>query len=168
MSKEYVPHSTWQYLEFVDEVEAALRRLALNESTLLLGDFVHMELFEQRKRPTKSDSITDCGVKDHQTKEDDILDRWREYYKDFLNTGAETPTDTQTICFGEESGLTEAKVTQAVRSLAERCGEIRPAMSRGRIHWLTCVCQVELSSDKTPRDWKMCVINPIQKKDDKK
>ena len=35
----YASNSTSQYLEFVDEVEAALQRVAFNESTLLLGAF---------------------------------------------------------------------------------------------------------------------------------
>ena len=77
-----------------------------------------------------------------------------------MNPVAETPTDTQTIHFGEQSNLTEAEVTQAVRSLkagkATGCDDIRPEMLKdmdlGGILWQACVCQVSWSLGKTPRD----------------
>ncbi|CAK8673670.1 unnamed protein product [Clavelina lepadiformis] len=47
-------------------------------------------------------SSTANSVKNQQgglTKKYDILGGWREYFKDPLNSVAETPTDTQTIFF---------------------------------------------------------------------
>ena len=88
------------------------------------------------------------------------------YFKDLLNPVAETSTNTQTICFGEENNLTEVEVTQAGSDQIRL--EMLRAMNRGGILWLTRACQGAWSSGKAPRDWQMGVIIPIHKKDDKK
>ena len=108
--------------------------------------------------------------------EKDILSRWREYFEDLLNPVRTTTFDTQEIHFGEESNLTAAEISMAIRSLksgkAAGEDEIRPEMLKALngtgIQWLTRVCQIAWKIGKSPKEWQTGMIIPILKKGDRK
>ena len=132
----------------------------------------------RRLRGKKSN--TTASIKDSEgnilSNENDILARWREYFKDLLNPVEATSNDTQEVMHSEEVVFTAAEVASAVRRLksgkAAGEDEIRPemlkAMNGEGILWLTRVCQVAWKLGKTPEDWQTGVIIPIFKKGDRK
>ena len=111
------------------------------------------------------------------TDENEILSRWREYFKDLLNPAKSSTRDTHEVThLGEEEVFTTAEVATAINGIkSEKApGEdkIRPEMLKAltgeEILWITRVFQVAWKFGKTPRDWQTGLIIPIFKKGDRK
>ena len=118
------------------------------------------------------DSI-DCILTD----ENEILSRWREYFKDLLNpVKASTRDILEVTHLGEEEVFTAAEVATAIKGIksgkAAGEDEITPEMLKAltgeEILWLTRVCQVAWKLGKTAGDWQTDVIIPMFKKGDRK
>ena len=133
-----------------------------------------------RRLRGKRSSIT-YSIKDSDgnilTDENEILSRWREYFKDLLNPVKVSTRDTHEVThLGEDEVFTAAEVATAIKGIksgkAAGEDEIRPEMLKALtgegILWLTRVCQVAWKLGKTPRDWQTGVIIPIFKKGDRK
>ena len=111
------------------------------------------------------------------TNENEILSRRREYFEDLLNPVKASTRDTQEVMHvREEEVFTAAEVATAIKGIesgkASGEDEIRPEMLKALtgegVLWLTPGCQVAWKYDKTFRDGKTGVINPIFKKGDRK
>ena len=133
----------------------------------------------RRLRDKRSNATN--SVKDSEgnilSNENDILQRWSEYFEELLNPVEATTLDTsKSIHFGEEELLTTAEVATAIRRLKsekaagedEIRSEMLKALNAEGILWLTRVCQVAWKLGKTPKDWQTGMIIPIFKKGDRK
>ena len=78
--------------------------------------------------------------------QDAILNRWKEYFSDFLNPVDTTPTQIHEEQVGEDIQITAADVNTVTKSLktgnAPGEDDIRPEMNVFGVRWLTRVCQV--------------------------
>jgi len=96
-----------------------------------------------------------CSIKDPSgsilSDENEILSRWREYFKDLLNSVKAINDDTlEPICFGEEEVFTAREIATVIGQLKSRKAtgedENRPEMLKALnsegILWLTRVCQL--------------------------
>ena len=121
------------------------------------------------KRSSVTYSIKDSAG-NNLTDENEILSRWREYFKDLLNPVRESIRDLHEVTHLEkEEVFTAAEVATAIKGIksGKVAGEdeIRPEMLKAlageRILWLTRVCQASWKFDKTTKDWQRRVIIPI-------
>lgn len=110
------------------------------------------------------------------TEEEDILNRWKEYFAELYN-----PTSAQHIKLDEPANnefntISTVEVTTAIQSLksgkAAGVDEIRPEMLKslksGGINWLTRICRVIWNTGTAPTDWQVDIVVPIFKKGDQK
>ena len=103
-----------------------------------------------------------------------ILNCWREYFCQLLNSVTVQHLETSEEQFGEEIYLTEAEVSKAIKSLktekAPGKGDIRPkrlrTMNNFVVRRLTRVFLVAWKIDEVPKQWQTMI--PINKKGDKK
>ena len=127
------------------------------------------------KRSTAPTFVEDSNgaILQHQN---EILNRWREYFCDLLNPVEVHTTEAHDETINEELHLTEAEVNSAIKSLkagkAPGVDDIRPEMLKAMncfgIRWLTRVCKVAWKTGKVPKQWQTSVLIPIHKKGDKK
>ena len=97
-----------------------------------------------------------------------ILNRWREYFCQLLNAVTVKHLKTSKKQFGEETHLTEAEVSTAIKSLkagkAPGEDDIRPENVKGYkqlwVRWLTRVCQVPWKTGEVPKQWQTSVLIP--------
>ncbi len=109
------------------------------------------------------------------TKEVDIIDRWKEYFKGLLNPVDHVNQEFE-LHYSAENSPTVAEVEEAVKHLkpgkAAGVDEIRPemlkAMNQKGLEWLTRVFEVVWKTGKTPIDWQTGVVVPLHKKGDQK
>ena len=133
-----------------------------------------------RRLRGKRSSVT-YSIKDSDsnilTDENEILSRWREYFKDLSNPVKASTRDTHEVThLWEDEVFTAAEVATAIQGIkfgkAAGEDEIRPEMLQvltgEGILWLTRVCQVVWKLGKIARDWQTGVIIPTFKKEDRK
>ena len=106
----------------------------------------------------------------------DILNRWREYFCQLLNSATVQHLETSEEQFGEEIHLTEAEVSTAIKSLKTgkalgedniQC-EMLKTLNNFGVCWLTRVFSVAWKTDEVTKLWQTSVLIPIHKKGDKK
>ncbi|CAF3219623.1 unnamed protein product [Rotaria sp. Silwood2] len=112
-------------------------------------------------------------------REEDILNRWKEYFADLYNSPSEKHTKSSELRLNESdesNDISLAEVTTAIKSLkagkAAGVDEMRPetlkSLTSGDIRWLTRICQVVWKTGKAPADWQTGIVVPIFKKGDQK
>ncbi|MGH2507006.1 MAG: reverse transcriptase domain-containing protein [Ktedonobacteraceae bacterium] len=109
------------------------------------------------------------------TGEEEVLQRWREYFGELLNPVAHGDHRLE-LHNRAENSPTLAEVEEAVKSLkpgkAAGVDEIRPEMLKalggGGLRWLTRVFSVVWSTGRAPMDWQTGVVVPIFKKGDQR
>ena len=103
------------------------------------------------------------------------LNRWRDYFGDFLSPVDATPIQIYEEQVGEDIEITETDVNAVIKSL--RTGkapgdDIRPemlkAMNMYGVRWLTRVCNGACRTEQAPKQWQISMIIPIHKKGDKR
>ncbi|CAF4505671.1 unnamed protein product [Rotaria sp. Silwood2] len=98
-------------------------------------------------------------------REEDILNRWKEYFADLYNSPSEKHTKSSELRLNESdesNDISLAEVTTAIKSLkagkAAGVDEMRPetlkSLTSGDIRWLTRICQVVWKTGKAPADWQ--------------
>ncbi|XP_055714214.1 uncharacterized protein LOC129808460 [Phlebotomus papatasi] len=132
----------------------------------------------RRLRGKKSNSIQGVTSKEGNllTKEEEVLNRWKEYFSELLNPQQGTDVDVPTSKGREESSPSESEVLYAISKLkdgkAAGIDDIRPEMLKLMgivgVNWLTRVIKVAWQSGRAPKDWQVGVIIPIFKKGNKK
>jgi exonuclease III len=109
------------------------------------------------------------------TGEEEILQRWREYFEELLNPVEHGDQYLELQGWGENNP-TQAEVEAAIKSLkpgkAAGVDEIRPemlkALGKGGLRWLTRVLEIAWKTGKVPQDWQTGVVVPIFKKGDQR
>lgn len=105
----------------------------------------------------------------------DVVRRWRIYFEDlFKPTNISSIEDAESGDSEEDSIITGVEVTKEINKLH---GGMDPGM--GEIHlelfkvldvvqlsWLTCLCNVALTSGAAPLDWQTGMAVPFFKMDD--
>ena len=131
----------------------------------------------RRLRAGKVASIK--SVKDRKgeilTGEEEILQRWREYFEELLNP-VDHGDQSLELQSRAENSPTQAEVEAAIKSLkpgkAAGVDEIRPEMlktlGKGGLRWLTRVFEVAWKTGRVPLDWQTGVVVPIFKKGDQR
>ncbi len=125
------------------------------------------------QKPTRSVKDTSGRLL---TREEDILNRWKEYFAELYNPTSGQHTKSSEPIDGESNDISTTEVTTAIKSLksgkAAGVGEIRPEMLKslnsGGINWLTRICRVVWKTGKAPIDWQIGIVVPIFKKGDQK
>lgn len=132
------------------------------------------------RRLRKSGCTTTRSMKDAAgrllTSDDEILNRWKEYFDDLYNPSSGRRGTTAKPQSVGVSDISLVEVMAAVRALksgkAAGVDEIRPEMlkslSNYGLHWLTRICSVAWKSGKAPEDWQTGVVVPIFKKGDQR
>ncbi len=108
--------------------------------------------------------------------EEEILNRWKEYFADLYNPISGQKTQTNKPASDESNDITMAEVATAIKSLksgkAAGVDEIRPEMLKslgsGDILWLTRICRLVWKTGKAPADWQTGVVVPIFKNGDQR
>ncbi|XP_055715158.1 uncharacterized protein LOC129809374 [Phlebotomus papatasi] len=126
----------------------------------------------RRLRGKKSNSIQGVTSKEGNllTKEEEVLNRWKEYFSELLNPQQGTDDDVPTSKGREESSPSESEVLYAISKLkdgkAAGIDEIRPEMLKLMgivgVNWLTRVIKVAWQSGRAPKDWiHHRVLSPV-------
>ncbi|XP_055714425.1 uncharacterized protein LOC129808679 [Phlebotomus papatasi] len=118
----------------------------------------------RRLRGKKSNSIQGVTSKEGNllTKEEEVLNRWQEYFSELLNPQQGTDDDIPTSKGRKESSPSESEVLYAISKLkdgkAAGIDEIRPEMLKLMgivgVNWLTRVIKVAWQSGRAPKDWQ--------------
>ena len=130
-----------------------------------------------RRRKQVSTNTVYGGGGELLTSTGDIVEWWKEYFKDLLN-----PTDMSSIEEAEagdsevDSFITQAEVTEVVGKLlggkAPGVDEIRPEYLKSLdvvgLSWLTHLCSITWQSGTVPLDWQTRVVVPLFKKGDRR
>ncbi|CAF1534892.1 unnamed protein product [Adineta ricciae] len=110
------------------------------------------------------------------TSEEDILERWKQYFAELYNPTNNHGNTINQATSGDPNGITLGEVSLAIKSLksgkAAGIDEIRPEMLKalkdGGIRWLTRICGVVWKSGEAPNDWQTGIVVPIFKKGDQR
>ncbi|TWW80933.1 hypothetical protein D4764_01G0007480 [Takifugu flavidus] len=85
----------------------------------------------------------------------DVVDRWKEYFKDLLN-----PTNTPS---SEEVGPGDLEMGSHISG-----AEVAEALDVVGLSWLTRLCNIAWTSRAVPLDWQTGVVVPLFKKGDRR
>ncbi|CAF3419619.1 unnamed protein product, partial [Rotaria sp. Silwood2] len=130
-------------------------------------------LHKDEQKPTRS--IKDMAGR-LLTREEDILNRWKEYFAELYNPTSAKHIKLNEPTDNESNTISTTEVTTAIKSLksgkAAGVDEIRPEMLKslksGGVDWLTRICRVAWTTGKAPLEWQTDIVVPIFKKGDQK
>ena len=105
-----------------------------------------------------------------------ILNRWREYFSDLLNSVEAASTQIHEEQVGENIQITKADLNAVIKSLktgkAPGEDDPRPEMLKGMnmygVRWSNRVCRVTCRTGQAPKQLQTSVIIPIHEKGDKR
>jgi len=107
----------------------------------------------------------------------DVLDRWKEYFEDLLNsTNTLSDVEAESGDIGGGPSISGAEVAEVVEKLrggrAPGVDEVRPeflkALDVVGLSWLTRLCNIAWTSGTVPLDWQTGVVVPLFKKGDRR
>ncbi|CAF2877141.1 unnamed protein product [Rotaria sp. Silwood2] len=92
------------------------------------------------------------------TREEDILNRWKEYFAELYNPTSAKHIKLNEPTDNESNTISTTEVTTAIKSLksgkAAGVDEIRPEMLKslksGCVDWLTRICRMAWTTGKAP------------------